>query len=172
MRLFFAVGFSEREKDVLSQNVASLKKMCARGNFTRRENLHVTLAFLGEIDRADLKSVTDAAARVDFAPFDVSVGGAGRFGDIVWLGAGGEEIKRLAGELRSSLDKSGIYYDKKPFSPHLTLCREVGFLPGCDVEKFGAAVRSFEKRVDSFDLMESVRVDGRLVYKKLFSRKL
>lgn len=171
MRLFFAVGFSEAEKNVISENVASLKKMCVRGNFTRRENLHITLAFLGEVDRASLKSVIEAAARVDFSPFDIAVGGAGKFGNIVWLGVGGDEIKPLAAHLRASLDKSGIYYDRKPFSPHLTLCREAEFQPGCDAESFNAAVRSFDKRVVSFDLMESTRVDGRLVYKKLYTRK-
>lgn len=175
MRLFFAVNFSEREKDALVGNVARLKKMCSRGNFTDRNNLHITLAFLGEVDRAELPKICAAAKNVGAAPLEFTVSGAGTFGDIVWLGVdkvGAEALSRLANALRLECDKNGISYDKKPFSPHLTLCRGAVFSGEHSAHDFSLQATPLKKAVLSFELMESTRIGGRLTYKKIFSRKL
>lgn len=175
MRLFFAVNFSEREKDVLEKNVASLKKLCVRGNFTQRDNLHITLAFLGEVDRARLGELKDAMNAVTAAPFELSVRGAGNFGDIVWLGVdegGADGLSKLASALRAECDRRGVYYDKKPFSPHLTICRGAVFNDGLYTKSLEGAMAPLDVRVGSFELMESTRINGKLTYKKIFSKKL
>ena len=173
MRLFFAINFSEREKDILLKNIAALKGMCSRGNFTSRENLHLTLAFLGEVDNAELETIRAAAESVRALPFEIETGGAGMFGSIAWLGVakGKEELSRLAGALRGECDRAGVGYDKKPFSPHLTICRETKFLSGNDIAAFEEKTVSMKKTVSSFELMESTRTGGKLVYKKIFSKK-
>ena len=170
MRLFFAVNFSEREKDAIMLKVSALKKICPRGNFSRRDNLHVTLAFLGEVPRERLDDVIDAAKSVKFSPFEISVGGAGNFGSVVWLGVGGNELSPLAAAVRAACAAHGINFDAKPFSPHLTICREASFSGGSSPLSLGDTTL-FSKRVESFELMESTRIDGVLTYKKLFSKK-
>lgn len=171
MRLFFAVNFSEREKDAIISKVGELKKICSRGNFSRRDNLHVTLAFLGEVPRERLSVVIDAAKSVEFQPFDISVGGAGNFGPVVWLGVdGAEALRALAESVRLSCGARGVDYDKKPFSPHLTICREAIFAQGKTPASLGDAPL-LKKNVASFELMESTRVGGVLTYKKLFSQR-
>lgn len=90
MRLFIAINFNN---DTLSQLFAlrdELQSKSERGRFSLPENLHLTLAFLGECDgkqTAAVKSVIDA---VSFEPFDISVDSVGRFkrdsGDIWWAG--------------------------------------------------------------------------------------
>ena len=170
MRLFFAVNFSEREKDAIMQKISALKKICPRGNFSRRDNLHVTLAFLGEVPRERLSSVIDAAKDVIFSPFEITVGGAGNFGSVVWLGVDGKELPPLAASVRAACGNHGINFDTKPFSPHLTVCREASFSGGSSPSSLGGATL-FSKRVESFELMESTRIGGALTYKKLFSKK-
>lgn len=171
MRLFFAVNFSEREKDAIMSKVGELRKICLRGNFSKRDNLHVTLAFLGEVPRERLSAVIDAAKSVDFSPFDISVGGAGNFGSVVWLGVdGAKALCALAENVRDSCAARGVDYDKKAFMPHLTVCREAMFAGGKTTASLdGGAI--FNKTVTSFELMESMRPGGILTYKKLFSQK-
>lgn len=170
MRLFFAVNFSEREKDAIMSKVGELKKICSRGNFSRRDNLHVTLAFLGEVPRERLDDVIAAAKSVKFSPFEISVGGAGNFGSVVWLGVGGKELSPLAAAVRAECGKRNIYFDAKPFSPHLTICREAMFAGGKTPASLGGGA-ILNKTVTSFELMESARMGGVLTYKKLFSQK-
>ena len=171
MRLFFAVNFSEREKDAIMSKVGELKKICTRGNFSRRDNLHVTLAFLGEVPRERLADVISAAKTVEFSPFELTVRGAGNFGSVVWLGVdGADALRALAESVRSSCAANDIDYDKKPFSPHLTVCREATFIGGKTPASLGDGAL-FSKHVTSFELMESTRVGGVLTYKKLFSQK-
>ena len=51
MRLFTAINFDDNIKDALSAAISELKARGIRGTFTLRENLHLTLVFLGETPR-------------------------------------------------------------------------------------------------------------------------
>ena len=88
MRLFIAIEFSETEKAALMQSAEVLRASCARGNFSLRENYHLTLRFLGEVPPAKVKRITAAMDECRAAAFDVTVGRLGRFrrdgGDIFW----------------------------------------------------------------------------------------
>lgn len=175
MRLFFAVNFSDDEKNILLKNIDELKKICSRGNFTHRENLHITLAFLGEVERARLGAVCAAASQLSAAPFDITVEGAGNFGKLVWLGVergGANELRRLASALRAECRARKINFDDKPFSPHLTICRQPEFSVGNSIETFKPNVMPVTAKINSFELMESMRVDGKLIYRKIYSKQL
>ena len=174
MRLFFAVNFSEEEKDILMKNINTLKTVCSHGNFTKRENLHITLAFLGEVDRARLGTVRAAASQLRAAPFEISISGAGKFGQLIWLGVenGGAELRRLASALRAECRARNVSFDEKPFSPHLTVCRQAEFINGCSVDDYKNKVIPMTAKISSFELMESIRTDGKLIYRKVFSVKL
>jgi 2'-5' RNA ligase len=76
MRLFIAIHFSPEVKRLLLRTIESLRAQAAGGNFTREENLHLTLAFLGA-------TINESAARAAIAaaaapPFPLTVGGSGR----------------------------------------------------------------------------------------------
>ena len=51
MRLFIAIPFSEEFKGELIRVQNEMRANGVRGNFSRAENLHVTVAFLGEVKR-------------------------------------------------------------------------------------------------------------------------
>ena len=55
-----------------------------RGNYTPEENMHLTLAFIG--DYPEPQAVMDALSGVEFAPFDLALDGIGSFGDLWWAG--------------------------------------------------------------------------------------
>ena len=73
MRLFVAINLSENIKNALLKAQSDLKNQGFYGNFTRRENMHLTLAFIGETEKR-FKAV-DALKKISFERFERSVVG-------------------------------------------------------------------------------------------------
>ena len=88
MRLFIAIAFPNKIKDRLKAGMDDLRRQGVRASWSRRENLHLTLEFLGELDSA--KEAIAAMEQVQAAPFRLEFAPSGRFrrreGDIFWLG--------------------------------------------------------------------------------------
>ncbi len=89
MRLFIAIGLPRRIREGLLRDNALVRSRCSRGSFTREENLHLTLAFLGETEPKRLDTVKDAMDAVSSPPLSLRVGDAGMFssrdGAVLWL---------------------------------------------------------------------------------------
>lgn len=122
MRLFIAVKPDKKTLDSLISLQRQFKSQGVYGNYTPVSNLHITLAFIGEYQYP--KKVTDAVKTVPFSPFELSVKGVGHFGELYYADVCvSENMKTYVKELRAALDQAGIPYDKKNFTPHITLLR-------------------------------------------------
>ena len=165
MRLFFAVPFPAEVRTQLQAFQRQLREAGVSGNFTRPENLHLTLAFLGETPR--LREAARVLAAVDDRAFPLTVAGLGRFGDLLWAGVRPcPELEALAAGLQRRLREAGFSLEDRPFRPHVTLVRRaagMAALPELPARTFSA---------DRVVLMESLRADGRLVYRPLQERRL
>ena len=84
MRLFIAINLSGEMKDALIQVQNEMYDQGIRGNFTPEENMHLTLAFIGEYPSAE--PVLDALCEVAMTPFDITLEGIGCFRDLWWAG--------------------------------------------------------------------------------------
>ena len=62
MRLFVAIALSENMKKPLLRAISELRNVATQGNFTKEENLHLTLAFIGEVSTS---RVADAKRALD-----------------------------------------------------------------------------------------------------------
>ena len=162
MRLFIAIQFSNDIKKGLISVMHELKKKGVGGNYTAADNLHLTLAFIGEVQNSDgVKLAMEAAA---FAPFMLSLTDLGNFGDILWVGAkGGQKLKAYVKALGGALDVAGIKYDKKKFEPHITLVRK-----SSNARPQGIAVPKKEMMVRKISLMKSEQKNGKVVYTEIF----
>ncbi len=162
MRLFIAVNLSDEMKDSLIRMQNALYDRGARGNYTSEENLHLTLAFIGEYP--DAQSVLDALSTVAFRPFELSLEGMGRFGDLWWAGMRDSvPLTAVVRRLRRALAENGIPFDKKRFSPHITLIRKAsGALPGIAPEPASMTVTALS-------LMRSDRGRNGMIYTELGS---
>ena len=69
MRLFIAIQFPERIKNALAYLQQDMKDCGMKGNYTKEENFHLTLAFIGEY--SDTARVLSAMRTVPFKPFEV-----------------------------------------------------------------------------------------------------
>ncbi len=132
MRLFIAIQFEENILDALTDFQADLKSQGVSGNYTKRENLHITLAFIGDYGNPD--EVLDAMEQVDFRPIEISLDGMGSFGELFWAGlADNPQLIGYVKRLRRALSEQGIPFDKKRFSPHITLIRKYSCRGGREI---------------------------------------
>lgn len=179
MRTFIAIELEEEVKDHLTEVQAETQKLCRKGNFTPKENFHLTLHFLGEVEEGDLEYLQDAmyeTARRN-RPFTLTLEKIGFFPrgnkGILWAGLEkSTHLQRLFSTLEKSLEQQGFARERKGLSPHITLGREVephrSFL---DVQK-SVRVEPMKLAVKSIALMESVRKGPKLVYVPLFRQDL
>ena len=97
-----------------------------KGNFTTRENMHLTLAFIGEYN--DPGYVSDVLSHIDYEPVRLVIDGFGSFGDLFWIGI--KEDKGLltnVKRIRRALADNSIPFDKKKFTPHMTIARKIQY---------------------------------------------
>lgn len=165
MRLFVAVNFPPEVKAALSGAVDSLRTR-AGGNFSRPENFHLTLAFIGETrDAAGAKAALDSLSS---PPFSAAVAGSGRFGDTWWAGLEpSPELDALARETQEALRSRGFAIERRSFLPHVTLAREVSAGAGTALSVPRAAFQ-----VRRVSLMRSDRIQGRLTYTEIYGKEL
>ena len=123
MRLFIAIQFSDDLLNTLQTAQNDLRNCGVRGNYTKKENLHLTLAFIG--DYPDPDQVLDIMETVSFEPFSIRLSGFGTFRGIFWAGIHeNTALKTYVRRLRHALAENAIPFDKKRFSPHITLVRK------------------------------------------------
>lgn len=162
MRLFIAIPFSEEFKSELLRVQNEMKQNGVRGNFSRPENLHVTVAFLGEVK--DPAPAMKALASVPVPELRLTSGPLGNFGELLWIGLRkNSALEEYVAAVRHALDMAGVAYDRKKFRPHITLVRNADWPYQVLVEEL-AEVRRVRMNVDRVCLMKSERLNGKLTY--------
>lgn len=137
------------------------------------DNLHVTLKFLGDIDRGIVDDVgrviTEAVG--NSAPFEVDLAGLGVFPhaarpSIIWAGLpDADQLVAMAGEIEKGFKKIGFAPEDRKFEPHITLARSKARPPfGLDEVLSAHAETQFGKsEVTSVILFQSeLRPEGPL----------
>lgn len=132
LRTFVAVDVS----DAVRRYAESLKDelaACLSGiHWTRRDNLHLTLKFLGDVPETELvgvcSAVQDAVCQQD--PLEMECGGLGAFPDeqrprTLWVGIrqGEEALRTLQGLIDKNLTEYGFPPERRRFHGHLTIGR-------------------------------------------------
>ncbi len=131
MRCFLGLALPDAWKQALAQLLPGLKRgLASRLTWTRPENWHLTLRFLGEIEEQRAQALAAALPGLSFAAFDLAAGPAGFFPNakkprVFWLGLsqGADECAALAGQVDALCAGLGFGREERPFAPHLTLAR-------------------------------------------------
>lgn len=93
------------------------------------DQLHLTLAFLGEVDAAQEKRLRVHLAGVQVPPFHLPIKGVGTFGggrpSVIWAGVGSAHphLYALHKHLHDALFAAGLDPELRAFHPHVTLAR-------------------------------------------------
>ena len=166
MRLFIALQLNSEMKKALTDLQDRMQRLGVRGNFTKPENLHLTLAFIGEYP--DPEDVIDVLETIRVQPFQISLEGIGSFRNLWWAGlSGSDELKNLAKRLRRGLAEAGIPYDRKKFSPHITLVRKPLTRSGTIPEEILQEPLRGKMTVEHISLMRSDRGKHGMIYTEL-----
>jgi len=176
MRLFIAVNFRPEIKQKFLGYITDLKKE-SKGNFTTPENMHMTLAFIGETERtAEIKDVmNEAAAAVKSERLRLELRTLGRFirqgESLVWAGGTSESLEEMQRLLASALKIRDFDVDQKKWTPHVTLGRRVRFFSLKKEADIDAYLKSFDVNFsvdfDGISLMSSEHINGKLVYREI-----
>ena len=135
------------------------------------DQLHLTLRFIGEVDRHRAGDVHAALGAVHHPPFEIALSGIGAFDrrgwpDAVWAGvAPHEPLKALHKKIDAALTRVGVAPDQRAFLPHITLARlkrSSGTVGNLLTQSGGLASPLFT--VDHFALYESVLTTDAAAY--------
>ena len=126
MRVFIALQLPIPVKDELIRIQDTFKRNRRRGNLTTPQNLHLTLAFIGEADSAVLDRLEGVLETLDFSPLTLTLEHLGAFnrkeGTVWWVGLkSNPSLTTLQRTLIDGLREAQVPFDPKPFRPHITL---------------------------------------------------
>lgn len=145
-----------------------------RMRWTRPENVHLTLKFLGDVPEERLEALCAALREVRglHAPFDASLASFGAFPSarrarVAWAGtgAGSEELRALAADVEKALAPLGFEREERPYVPHATLGRVRGRPVRLDLPAVVPGEPDF--RVARLDLVRSTPGPEGSVYETL-----
>ncbi|MGH2755503.1 MAG: RNA 2',3'-cyclic phosphodiesterase [Actinomycetota bacterium] len=132
LRLFVAFDVPEERRRQVQAAVEPLRTLLPAARWTRVEDQHVTLKFIGWAESSGLDAIVDACRRVagDHEPAEMSLAGVGAFPSrkrvrVLWAGIDDPTGlgEGLAVGLADALESLGIEREERRFTPHLTLAR-------------------------------------------------
>ena len=179
IRAFIAIELPERILQRLVEAQSILKGRHLGIRWVRKEGIHLTLKFLGNIDSNDVEQVVAAMGRATktFSPFTLRGEGIGVFPDlrrarVVWAGVSGdaEGLCALQSNLDSELKRIGFPKEKRVFNGHLTLGRVKSRLDRTKLSEALKALSDFQTEpftAQSVVLFQSDLRQGGAVYSKL-----
>lgn len=124
MRLFLALKLPPRQ----ARAVAALRQDRSGWRWVEEENLHLTLAFLGEVTMQQAEELDQILQARTIRPPEVTLAGIGHFGSrrprAVWVGAGPEApLSDLSVGMTRAARRAGIAVERRRFVPHVTIAR-------------------------------------------------
>lgn len=177
MRTFIAINFDQDVKNRLIDIEKSLKNMSEKGRFTSKDNLHLTLIFLGEIAEDRVKLAQLCVKNITAPKFEMIVNRLGRFkrpdGDIYWAGIETDlTLTSIYSQLYKNLNSYDFYIKDSEYVPHLTLARDLILKNEEEMEKYKENFEKIVIQVDNIQLMKSEMLDNKLTYTALYTKEL
>ena len=131
IRSFIAIDI--KKKEIIDKMVKIQEELLSTGGdikLVEKENLHITLWFLGDVSLQILKKIFESVEKVSFEPFKLTLSKIGYFPggsriNVVWVGVQDElyNLRKIFYQLSEILDPLGFKLEGKDFTPHVTLCR-------------------------------------------------
>lgn len=165
MRVFYAITFHKEMKEKLVEYKNIIASNSVRGGrFTNKNNFHLTLEFIGEVDEKRLSLLKNILYKLKHNPKEIIVSHIGSFKrrdkEIIWLGIEeNKELMILQRELRDLLINNGFKIEDRKYKPHITIGREIVKKNSTDEDIYPP----LHIPIYSMAIMESKRVNNELV---------
>jgi 2'-5' RNA ligase len=130
VRAFFGLPVPEPRRHELEDFITACAAEAPSFRWTPLSNLHLTVRFIGSIEREAVDQIADRIGALAPAGFDLALGDLGTFKrgrlvGVVWLGlrSGTEAASALAAKVEAECARAGLVAEVRPFQAHLTLAR-------------------------------------------------
>jgi 2'-5' RNA ligase len=127
MRIFIAVNLSTAVKDKINALIENLKLLDPKIKWVTKENLHLTLKFLGETSEEVVAKIGRALSQATQATgeFEIKIKGIGTFSRVIWAAVenGKAPLEKLYAEVEAAAETAGFKRENRPFAAHITLGR-------------------------------------------------
>lgn len=171
MRLFIGIELDDGLKKYIDHRKESIKPYIKTGRFTDRNNLHLTLKFIGEVREDVMVQITEKLQKMEASQrcLNIHLDHLGVFPKknkaILWLGIQeNEAIIKLYNRIEDLMEECGLEKEKRLYTPHITLGRGVRFNESFEVVRDAVHFKHECIHVQSITLFESTRVKGKLTY--------
>jgi RNA 2',3'-cyclic 3'-phosphodiesterase len=160
-RLFIAIDLP----DVTKEQLCRLRTDIPGARWVPTDQLHLTLAFLGDVEIEKMKHLMGKLTEIHSPAFDLRIGDFGCFPNrkrprVVWIGIRPEpRLMSLAEQVRKVILSSEIPLEECPFSPHITLAR-IKQSVGGDCDAFLA--RTLKQEPELISVREFILFESRL----------
>ncbi|HWA29553.1 MAG TPA: RNA 2',3'-cyclic phosphodiesterase [Rhizomicrobium sp.] len=131
MRLFVALPIP----DAVANTMFLIQSGVPGAKWQTREQLHLTLRFIGEVDGLQANDIDDALSAISVPRFSLALKGVGEFGGrkphALWAGVGDPApVHHLNRKIETALQRIGLAADERKFQPHVTVARLRATPPG------------------------------------------
>ncbi len=167
-RTFIALEMNENLQRHLEQVIHNGTQLLPNIRWVNPKGIHLTLAFLGELDDAQLADATQAAevAAQQVRAFHYQLTHLGIFGTVrhprvLWMGIDEPSgmLNRLQYILHQQLEQRGFELDKRPFSPHLTLARAKAPLSPSEQQRLQQLLEGKQAGITSTEIYPVQHID-------------
>lgn len=173
-RLFVAIRPPEPIRERLLDLMGGLHEL----RWQNDNQLHVTLRFIGEVERPIADDIAAELERIRFQHFSIALNGVGKFEKrrhgALWAGVEPKDpLKALAAKVERACQSAGVEPEQRAYRPHITLARWNGRAPVLDrfMERHGG-LTSDPWEVREFILFESRLGQGGAHYEPMESYPL
>jgi len=166
MRLFVAFALP----DTVANPLTRIQSGIPGARWQTREQMHLTLRFIGEVDGRDAASIDDALSGISAPALSLQLKGVGEFGGnkprALWAGVvPNDALMHLQRKIETAMQRIGLEAEPRKFTPHVTLARLRSTPPGIVMDYLvdHALYASVPFEVTKFILYEShLRPNGSL----------
>ena len=146
IRAFIAIKIDPRVIDAISETIVQLRPALPEIRWLALDKIHLTIKFLGDIERSQVDLVANALEQVAklFPRFTISAKGLGVFPGlrrprVIWVGLESIQLVKLAAKVEAALEPLGFVREVRDFQPHLTIGRW---------RQFDSATRTLAEELD------------------------
>ncbi len=169
-RLFIAIDMP----DELRGKICEVRRNLPGVRWTPREQIHLTLRFIGDSDDEHFQRMKAALSGVKYRPFKLSMAGSGFFPNerrpsVFWIGcAENPALSQLKKDIDDILEMDGLIPEARRFSPHFTIARLKDIRPP-EIRKLSEICQGIlpkEFTVSEFMLYSSVLTSDGAIHSK------
>lgn len=161
MRYFIAIDLPQHIKSALFRKFQQLQeKRLFNGKFVEKDNLHLTLRFLGETTEDKANEIEKKLENINFGVFECNLGKAGFFDEkiikVLWVELLSDKIEKLYHKISKILPE---FAEDRKFNSHITVARVKNII---EKERMLEEMKKINFKKEKFDVKEIVLMKSEL----------